>query len=174
VFEISCDLATGNFSMGEVPMALEQVREYLQQWNREWDIKELDSSTATVADAARALRVSEARIAKSISLRKSDGAMVLVVAGDMKLDNRKFKDSFAFKATMLSPAEALSFTGHPVGGICPFGLPPGIEVFLDISLQRFGTVFPACGSSNSAIELTIAQLQEYSGSSAWVDVCKAQ
>ncbi|MDR2150341.1 MAG: YbaK/EbsC family protein [Spirochaetaceae bacterium] len=155
-------------------MALEQVREYLQRWNREGDIKELTSSMATVADAARALGVSEARIAKSISLKKSAGAIVLVVAGDMKLDNRKFKGSFGFKATMLSPLEALAFTGHPVGGICPFGLPLGIEVFLDISLQRFETVFPACGSSNSAIELTIAQLQEYSGSSIWVDVCKAR
>jgi prolyl-tRNA editing enzyme YbaK/EbsC (Cys-tRNA(Pro) deacylase) len=154
-------------------MSIEQAREHLRKWNRESDIKELELSTATVSQAAIALGVSEARIAKTISLKRGDGVLILVVAGDMKLDNRKFKDTFACKAKMLSPDEALAFTGHAVGGVCPFGLPSGIDVFLDSSLQRFKTVFPACGTSNSAIELSPAELHEYSGSAGWVDVCKS-
>jgi prolyl-tRNA editing enzyme YbaK/EbsC (Cys-tRNA(Pro) deacylase) len=125
-----------------------------------------------VKEAAAALGVIPARIAKSISL-DLDGATALVLtAGDMKLDNRKYKDRFGVKVKMLSPAGALERTGHAVGGVCPFGLPPGTAVYLDISMQRFETVYPACGSGNSAIELTMDELNEYSQNQGWVDVCK--
>jgi prolyl-tRNA editing enzyme YbaK/EbsC (Cys-tRNA(Pro) deacylase) len=153
-------------------MSIEQVRDYLRQWDRDKDIIEMDASTATVAEAADALGVIPARIAKSISLKQAEGAMIVVISGDMKLDNRKYKDRFGFKAKMLSPEEALRTTGHAVGGVCPFGLPPGIEVYLDNSMKRFETVFPACGSDNSAIELTMDELNLYSQNKGWVDVCK--
>jgi prolyl-tRNA editing enzyme YbaK/EbsC (Cys-tRNA(Pro) deacylase) len=165
-------------------MSIEKVREYLKVWNRDRDIIEMDASTATVADAAAVLEVLPARIAKSISLKlnaetveqpsleRGGQAMVLVTAGDMKLDNRKFKDFYGFKAKMLSPEEALEYTGHAVGGVCPFGLPAGVPVYLDISIKRFRTVYPACGSGNSAIELTPDELNEYAKNKAWVDVCK--
>jgi prolyl-tRNA editing enzyme YbaK/EbsC (Cys-tRNA(Pro) deacylase) len=154
-------------------MAMEQVRSYLKRWNRDKDVIEMNSSTATVIEAANTLNVIPARIAKSISLKDGDGVMIVVTAGDMKLDNRKYKDRFGFKVKMLTPDEALQSTGHAVGGVCPFGLPPGVTVYLDISMKRFATVFPACGSSNSAIELTLDELNEYSGSKDWVDVCRA-
>jgi prolyl-tRNA editing enzyme YbaK/EbsC (Cys-tRNA(Pro) deacylase) len=153
-------------------MAIERVREYLKRWNRDGDIIEMEASTATVLEAANALGVIPARIAKSISLKQGDAAIVIVVAGDMKLDNRKYKDRFGMKAKMLSPEEALQFTGHAVGGVCPFGLPPGVSVYLDVSMKRFVTVFPACGSGNSAIELTLDELNEYSQNKEWLDVCK--
>jgi prolyl-tRNA editing enzyme YbaK/EbsC (Cys-tRNA(Pro) deacylase) len=157
-------------------MSIEAVRQYLSKWGRDKDIIVMEESTATVMLAAAALGVIPARIAKSISLKvERDGipaAMVVATAGDMKLDNRKYKDRFGQKAKMLTPEEALKFTGHAVGGVCPFALPSGIEVYLDLSLQRFQTVYPACGSGNSAIELTMDELSEYSGSRDWVDVCK--
>jgi prolyl-tRNA editing enzyme YbaK/EbsC (Cys-tRNA(Pro) deacylase) len=166
-------------------MAIEKVREHLRAWDRDKDIIELDASTATVAQAAAALGVEGARIAKSISLKipedaglpqgdavSSGRAMIIVTAGDVKLDNRKFKDFFGFKARMLSPEEALEYTGHEVGGVCPFGLDKDVAVYLDISLRRFVTVYPACGSANSAIELTLDELNEYARSKAWVDVSK--
>jgi prolyl-tRNA editing enzyme YbaK/EbsC (Cys-tRNA(Pro) deacylase) len=153
-------------------MSVEQVREYLKHWNRDKDLIEMDVSTATVLEAAKALKVSPARIAKSISLKQGDNAAVIVVAGDMKLDNRKYKDRFGIKARMLSPDEAVQFTGHAVGGVCPFALPAGVAIYLDRSMQRFDTVFPACGSSNSVIELTLNELDKYSQNREWVDVCK--
>jgi prolyl-tRNA editing enzyme YbaK/EbsC (Cys-tRNA(Pro) deacylase) len=153
-------------------MSVEQVRAYLDRWSRGKDVVEMDLSTATVELAAAALGVIPAKIAKSISLRdSSDGAMVVVTAGDMKVDNRKFRDHFGFKPRMLSSEEALEFTGHAIGGVCPFALPPAITVYLDNSIKRFTTVFPACGSGNSLIELTLAELEEYSQCSGWVDVC---
>jgi prolyl-tRNA editing enzyme YbaK/EbsC (Cys-tRNA(Pro) deacylase) len=153
-------------------MSVEQVREYLKRWNRDKDLVEMAASTATVLEAANALKVSPARIAKSISLKQGDATVVIVVAGDMKLDNRKYKDRFGIKARMLNPEEAVQFTGHAVGGVCPFALPLGVSVYLDISMKRFDTVFPACGSSNSLIELTLEELNEYSRNKEWVDVCK--
>jgi prolyl-tRNA editing enzyme YbaK/EbsC (Cys-tRNA(Pro) deacylase) len=153
-------------------MAIEQVRSYLKRWNRDKNIIEMDVSTATVAKAAEALGVDPARIAKSISLKYGAGAIVVVSAGDVKLDNHKYKDRFGVKAKMLSAAEALEITGHAVGGVCPFALLAGVEVFLDVSMKRFATMFPACGSGNSAIELTLEELEEYSRSREWVDVCK--
>jgi len=153
-------------------MSVEQVRTYLDRWNRGKDVVEMDLSTATVELAAAALGVIPARIAKSISLRdSSDSAMIIVTAGDMKVDNRKFRDRFGFKPRMLSSEEALEFTGHAIGGVCPFALPPAITVYLDNSMKRFTTVFPACGSGNSLIELTPAELEEYSQCSGWIDVC---
>jgi len=153
-------------------MSIEQVRAYLSRWNRDKDIIEMGISTATVELAAAALGVIPARIAKSISLRAAgNGAIIVVTAGDMKLDNRKFRGHFNYKPRMLSPEEALQYTGHAIGGVCPFGLPQGVEVYLDNSMKRFQTVFPACGSGNSAIELTLEELEEYSQSRAWIDVC---
>jgi prolyl-tRNA editing enzyme YbaK/EbsC (Cys-tRNA(Pro) deacylase) len=174
-------------------MSIEAVRSYLETWGRAKDIIEMAASTATVPQAAAALGIEGARIAKSISLKapphpspeapnpapgtpqgpSGDRAMVVVVAGDMKLDNRKYKDQFGVKAKMLNPEEALALTGHAVGGVCPFALPAGVEVYLDVSLRRFTTVFPACGSGNSAIELTLADLETYSQCRSWVDVCAA-
>ncbi|MHB9292170.1 hypothetical protein Holit_01259 [Hollandina sp. SP2] len=153
-------------------MAIETVRNYLKYWGRDQDIIEMERSTATVLEAAASLGLIPARIAKSIALSQGSRVAVVVIAGDMKLDNRKYKDRFGVKARMLSPEEALHHTGHAIGGVCPFGLPADTEVYLDSSLKRFDTVFPACGSSNSAIELTLEELNEYSHSKAWVDVCK--
>jgi prolyl-tRNA editing enzyme YbaK/EbsC (Cys-tRNA(Pro) deacylase) len=153
-------------------MSIEAVREYLRRWNRDSDIIELAASTATVVEAASALGVIPARIAKSISLMREDRAMLVITAGDTKLDNRKYKETFGLKAKMLTPEEALAMTGHAIGGVCPFGLPAGVAVYLDVSLKRFDTVFPACGSGNSAIELTPDELNEYAQNTTWVDVCK--
>ena len=122
--------------------------------------------------AAIALGTEEARIAKSLSFYNGDGAMVIVVAGDAKIDNRKFKDYFGFKAKMLSPDDTEKFTGHVIGGVCPFALSENVKVYLDESMKRFETMFPACGSSNSAIELTISELEEISKSNTWINVCK--
>ena len=153
-------------------MSIEQVRAYLKRWNRDKDIIEFEISTATVELAAAALGVIPARIAKSISLRNSSSsALIVVTAGDMKVDNKKFRSHFGFKPRMLSAEEALEHTGHAIGGVCPFALPPGLEVYLDISMKRFQTIFPACGSSTSAIELTPPELEEYSQSRGWIDVC---
>ncbi|MDR0636432.1 MAG: YbaK/EbsC family protein [Treponema sp.] len=153
-------------------MSIERVRSYLKLWGRDQDIIELENSTATVLEAAASLGCIPARIAKSIALSHGEAVVVVVIAGDMKLDNRKYKDRFGVKARMLSPEEALRRTGHAIGGVCPFGLPEGVAVYLDSSLKRFDRVFPACGSGNSAIGLTLEELNEYSRNQAWVDVCK--
>lgn len=153
-------------------MSIEKVREYLKKWNRDKDVMEFDTSSATVELAAQTLGVEPARIAKSLSFKAGESAMVIVMAGDAKTDNGKFKAEFGFKARMLTPDEALQHTGHAVGGVCPFGLRDNIPVFLDVSLKRFKTVFPACGSGNSAIELTCGELDEYAMNKKWIDVCK--
>jgi prolyl-tRNA editing enzyme YbaK/EbsC (Cys-tRNA(Pro) deacylase) len=152
-------------------MSVENVKDYLARWGRDKDVVVTPLSTATVSEAAAVLGVEEARIAKSISLRGKNAVYVVVCAGDAKIDNRKYKDTFGIKAKMLSHAEALEETGHAVGGVCPFALPPGVEVYLDESLRQFSTVFPACGSGNSLIELTCEELAEYSACQKWVDVC---
>lgn len=153
-------------------MSIENVKEYLKQFNKEKEIKELDASSATVELAAQALNVIPARIAKTLSFKKDNSCILVVTAGDTKIDNKKFKDKFSMKAKMLSPDEALELTGHAVGGVCPFGLNNNdIKVYCDVSMQRFQTVFPACGSSNSAIELTCNELFNISKSEKWVDVC---
>lgn len=154
-------------------MSIEKVREYLKQYNKDDDILEMEQSTATVDLAALALDTEPARIAKSLSFQDGESAMVIVVAGDVKIDNKKFKTEFGFKAKMLTPQDAIKFTGHAVGGVCPFALPQDVRVFLDESMRRFETMFPACGSSNSAIEVTLSELEEYSHSEKWIDVCKS-
>ena len=154
-------------------MSVEKVREYLNRWGRGKDVIEMSISTATVDLAASALGVIPARIAKSISLRNDGGPIIIVTCGDMKIDNHKFRGEFKFKARMLSAEEAFEQTGHAIGGVCPFALPPEAAVYLDSSLKRFDTIFPACGSHNSLIELTAAELEEYSQCRGWVDVCAA-
>ena len=153
-------------------MSIDNVRKYLTRFNREKDILEFPVSSATVQLAAEALNVIPARITKTLALKDGDGCMVIAVAGDGKIDNKKFKTEFGFKAKMLSPEETLEMTGHAVGGVCPFALPEGVKAYCDISMKRFDTVFPACGSSNSAIELTCDELFEYSNAVKWIDICK--
>jgi prolyl-tRNA editing enzyme YbaK/EbsC (Cys-tRNA(Pro) deacylase) len=153
-------------------MAVEAVKAYFSKFGLEGRIIEFDVSSATVELAAQALGVAGQRIAKTISLRAENGCLLIVAAGDARVDNQKFKQHFHQKARMLSADEALQFTGHAVGGICPFALPDDVAVYLDASLKRFETVFPACGSANSAIELTLEELSTYANSDQWVDVCK--
>ena len=156
-------------------MSIEKVRSYLSQFGVADRILEFDVSSATVELAAAALGTDGARIAKTISLSDNEGGCMLIVcAGDVKIDNRKFKDRFSFKPKMLSADEALAFTGHAVGGVCPFALPKGVRVYLDVSLHRFNTVFPAAGSSNSAIELSCDELFEFSKALSWEDLCKSR
>lgn len=153
-------------------MAIEKVREYFKQWDMADRILEFNVSSATVELAAQAVGCEPERIAKSLSFMVDGKAILVVAAGDAKIDNSKYKAHFLTKAKMLSPDEAIELIGHAVGGICPFGINESVTVYLDKSLKRFSTVFPACGSSNSAIELTIEELEKYSNYSSWVDVCK--
>lgn len=153
-------------------MAIEKVREYFKKWNMEDRILEFDVSSATVELAAQALQCEGARIAKTLSFHVGEQAILIVTAGDTKIDNAKYKATFGTKAKMLSFEEVEPLIGHGVGGVCPFGINEGVKVYLDESMKRFQTVFPACGSSNSAIELTISEMEQYSGYEKWVDVCK--
>ncbi|WP_281692216.1 YbaK/EbsC family protein [Agathobaculum desmolans] len=153
-------------------MSIEKATRWLQQFDAADRILTFDSSSATVALAAQAVGCEPARIAKTLSFRTPDGVILIVAAGDAKIDNPKYKASFGCKAKMLTFDEVEPETGHAVGGVCPFGIPDGVAVFLDASLRRFETVFPACGSANSAIELTIPELERFSAFQSWVDVCK--
>lgn len=153
-------------------MAIEDVKKYFSKFGIESCIKEFDESSATVELAAKAVGCEPCRIAKTLSFMVNDKPILIVTAGDAKVDNQKYKAKFSTKAKMLTPDEVVSLVGHAVGGVCPFGIKEGVSVYLDESLKRFETVFPACGSSNSAIELTISELEKYSNSSSWVDVCK--
>ncbi|WP_312061294.1 YbaK/EbsC family protein [Anaerotignum sp.] len=153
-------------------MSIEKVRAYLQELNCPKEILVFETSSATVDLAAQAAGVIPARISKTLCLMSKDGPIVVDVAGDAKIDNRKFKDSFGLKAKMLSPEETLEATGHAVGGVCPFALPQGTKAYADVSMKRFETVFPAAGSSNSAIEFTCDELFHYGKCVDWVDICK--
>lgn len=153
-------------------MAIEKVKAYFASFGMEDRILEFETSSATVALAAQALGCEENRIAKTLSFHVGDKVVLIVAAGDAKIDNAKYKARFGTKAKMLAFEEAEELIGHAVGGVCPFAVNEGVETYLDVSLKRFETVFPACGSSNSAIELTIAELETYSGYIEWVDVCK--
>ena len=155
-------------------MAIEKVREYFKQFGIEDKIKEFEVSSATVELAAQAVGVEGARICKTLSFKDNDGGCILIqTAGDTKIDNRKFKDTFGFKAKMLTPDEVIEFTGHAIGGVCAFAIEnPKVKVYCDESMKRFETVFPACGSSNSAIEFTCDELYRYSNAIGWIDVCK--
>lgn len=153
-------------------MAIEKVREFFTSCGIADRILEFDSSSATVELAANALNCEPCRIAKTLSFMLGDEPILVVAAGDAKVDNTKYKAKFGKKAKMLTPDEAVQLIGHAVGGVCPFAVNDGVTVYLDESLKRFSTVFPACGSSNSAIELNLPELEKYSGFKEWVDVCK--
>ncbi|UWP58137.1 YbaK/EbsC family protein [Ruminococcus gauvreauii] len=153
-------------------MAIEKVREYFRQYGLEERVQEFEVSSATVELAAQAVGCEPKRIAKTLSFKVDDGCVLIVTAGDAKIDNVKYKGTFHTKAKMLSSEEVEDMVGHSVGGVCPFAVNSEVQVCLDESLRRFETVFPACGSSSSAIELTIPELEKYSGFSKWVDVCK--
>ena len=153
-------------------MSVAAVKEYLKQFGLEEKVQELEESSATVELAAHALGTQPARIAKTLSFLVGEAPILVVAAGDAKIDNAKYKAKFHQKSKMLTPDQAVELVGHPVGGVCPFAVKEGVRVYLDQSLQRFETVFPACGSGNSAIQLTIPQLEQASRFTEWVDVCK--
>ena len=154
-------------------MSIEKVKAYFAQFGMENRILEFPVSSATVELAAQALGCEGKRIVKTLSFGVNGKAILICAAGDAKVDNARYKARFGVKAKMLKPEDAASLIGHAVGGVCPFAVNEGVEVYLDESIKRFQTVFPAAGSSNSAIELTIPEMETYSGYSAWVDVCKA-
>lgn len=153
-------------------MSVEKVREYFKTKGIDERIQEFEVSSATVTLAAKALHCEENRIAKTLSFHMGEKVILIVAAGDAKIDNAKYKAQFGTKAKMLSFDEAEPLVGHVIGGVCPFAVNAGVETYLDVSLKRFNTVFPACGSPNSAIELSLEELEEYSGFASWVDVCK--
>ena len=155
-------------------MAIEKVRKYFEKYGIEDRILEFDVSSATVELAAKAVGVEGARICKTLSFKDGDDGCILIqTAGDTKIDNRKFKDTFGQKAKMLTAEEVVEFTGPAIGGVCAFAIEnPKVRVYCDESLKRFETVFPACGSSNSAIEFTCDELYKYSQALEWIDVCK--
>ena len=153
-------------------MSIEKVKAFFAARGMEDRVLEFEVSSATVELAAQALNCEPCRIAKTLSFLVNGAPILIVAAGDAKIDNPKYKAQFGAKAKMLSPDEAVSLVGHAVGGVCPFAVNEGVAVYLDESLRRFETVFPACGSSNSAIELTLAELEQYAAPAAWVDVCK--
>ena len=153
-------------------MSIERVKAFFEPYGLADRIQEFPVSSATVELAAAALGCEGCRIAKSLSFLVDGGAVLVVAAGDARIDNGKFKAFFHTKARMLSPEEAAALVGHAVGGVCPFAVNEGVRTYLDVSLKRFGSVFPACGSSNSAIELTLDELERLSQALGWVDVCK--
>ncbi len=153
-------------------MSIESVKEYFRQLNIENRVLEFEVSSATVELAAQALKCEPKRIAKTLSFKVDEKCILIVTAGDAKIDNSKYKMMFKKKAKMLTSEEVETFTGHPVGGVCPFAVKDEVIIYLDESLKRFKTVFPACGSSNSAIELTLNELEKYSNADSWIDVCK--
>jgi prolyl-tRNA editing enzyme YbaK/EbsC (Cys-tRNA(Pro) deacylase) len=153
-------------------MAIERVWEYFRKFGMEERIMEFEVSSATVELAAEAVGCEPGRIAKTLSFMVEEHPILIVAAGDARIDNHKYKTRFGKKAKMLTPEEAETLVGHAVGGVCPFAVNDGVTVYLDESLKRYPTVFPACGSSNSAIELTMEELEKYSGFAAWIDVCK--
>ena len=153
-------------------MSVEKVREYFKTKGIDERIQEFEVSSATVSLAAKALECEESRIAKTLSFHIGEKVVLIVTAGDAKIDNPKYKARFGTKAKMLSFDEAEPLIGHAVGGVCPFAVNEGVDIYLDISLKRFNTVFPACGSSNSSIELSLRELEEYSDFIEWIDVCK--
>ncbi|MBQ8610691.1 MAG: YbaK/EbsC family protein [Oscillospiraceae bacterium] len=153
-------------------MAIEKVKDYFARWGMQDKIMEFEVSSATVELAAQALHCEGARIAKTLSFLVGEESVLVVAAGDARVDNHKFKETFGVKAKMIPGDQVEERIGHAVGGVCPFGVNDGVKVFLDESLRRFDTVYPACGSSNSAIQLTVAELEKYAAAQSWVDVCK--
>lgn len=155
-------------------MSIQKVKDYFAKYGIENRVREFDVSSATVELAAEALNCKHCMIAKTMSFMTHNGPILIVTAGDMRIDNAKYKAFFTLKAKMLTPDELIQFIGHPAGGVCPFAINDNVKVYLDISLKRFETVFPACGSGNSAIELTIPELEKYSNFISWIDVCKGK
>ncbi|MBE6887873.1 MAG: YbaK/EbsC family protein [Ruminococcaceae bacterium] len=154
-------------------MSIESVKQYMKTFGRENDVMEFTVSSATVALAAEALGVEPGRIAKTLSFKKDDSCILVVTAGDVKIDNSKYKHTFGLKAKMLTADEAVELIGHAVGGVCPFAVKETVVgIYIDESVKRFETVFPACGSSNSAIELTPDELFSLSKATAWVDITR--
>lgn len=153
-------------------MSVDKVKKYFAGYGMESRVLEFDVSSATVELAAAALNCEPGRIAKTLSFLVGDQPILIVSAGDVKIDNAKYKATFGKKAKMLTQEQVTELIGHAVGGVCPFAINPGADVYLDASLKKYETVFPACGSSNSAIELTIPEMEKYSGYKEWVDVCK--
>ena len=153
-------------------MSIEKARDWLRQFGADGRVLEFDASSATVELAAQAVGCEPARIAKTLSFRTNDGVILIVAAGDVKIDNPKYKARFGCKAKMLAFDEVEPESGHAAGGVCPFGINDGVEVYLDESLRRFDVVYPAVGSANSAIPLSIDELYKYSNAVSWVDVCK--
>lgn len=157
---------------GAAFVAIDKVKKYFKRWGLEENIREFKVSSATVELAAQALGCEPERIAKTLAFRVKNRPVLIVTSGDARIDNTKYRAHFQAKAKMLRPDEVESAVGHAIGGVCPFGANEGVPVYLDVSLRRFCTVFPACGSSNSAIELTIRELEKYSKATGWVDVCR--
>ena len=155
-------------------MSIERVRAYFAELGMADRIREFAVSSATVELAAQAAGVEPGRIAKSLSFKLEDRTILIVAAGDVKVDNAKYKAAFGGKAKMLTPDEAVERIGHAVGGVCPFAVNPEVEIYLDQSLRRFETVLPAAGSSNSCVELTLNELEKCARTDSWVDVCKAR
>jgi prolyl-tRNA editing enzyme YbaK/EbsC (Cys-tRNA(Pro) deacylase) len=153
-------------------MSFDRAKEYLKQFGLESHVMEFDVSSATVELAAEAVGCEPARIAKTLSFQVGDESILIVAAGDARIDNSKYKAYFHAKAKMLPFDEVEEKIGHAVGGVCPFGVKEGVKVYLDTSLKRFESVYPACGSSNSAVKLTMEELERSSGYTAWIDVCK--
>lgn len=153
-------------------MSLESVTEYFRHFGIETRIVTLTNSTATVAEAAKEHKVLPGQIGKTLSFKIKETPILILVSGNMKIDNKKYRMYFGTKAKMLAPEEALLHTGHEIGGICPFGFKKTIDVFLDISLKNYSEIIPAAGDKNSAIKLTLEEIEKYSAYKAWVDVCK--
>lgn len=153
-------------------MSVEQVKNYLKQWNLQDKIQEFEVSSATVELAAQAVDCEPARIAKTMSFLVDGRAVLIVLAGDVKIDNRKFKDQFHVKASMIRQEDVERYIGHPVGGVCPFDVREEVDVYLDESMKRFEVMYPAAGSANSAVGLTLAELETASKCRGWVDVSK--
>ena len=153
-------------------MSVEKVKEYLKQFGADRRVMEFAESSATVELAAHALHCEECRIAKTLAFQLGERVILIAAAGDARIDNAKYKARFGGKAKMIGGADTEAWTGHAPGGVCPFAVKPGVSVYLDVSLKRFGTVFPACGSANSAIEVTPGELEKFSGRAEWIDVCK--
>ena len=153
-------------------MSLEKAKEYLKGYGLENNIMEFNTSSATVEEAAKALNCEEKEIAKTLSFLVNDEPILIVVAGDKKIDNPKYKAEFNTKAKMIPFDEVEGYTGHKPGGVCPFGIKENVKVYLDDSLKRFNVIYPACGSSNSAVKLTIEELEKVSNYEKWIDVCK--
>lgn len=153
-------------------MSFENAKEHLKKYNLDNNIMEFNISSATVKDAANAINCSENEIAKSLSFLVDDMPILIVVSGTSRIDNNKYKSEFNTKAKMIPFDEVEKYIGHSVGGVCPFGINPGVKIYLDTSLKKLGTIYPACGSSNSAVKLSLDELEQTTNYLKWVDVCK--